>query len=51
VKVSEKRFSLGENRDRFIFLYGMAKLNEGDLKACRESMETIVKDYPKSAVS
>ena len=29
----------------------MAKLNEGDLKACRESMETIVKDYPKSAVS
>ena len=51
VKVSEKRFSLGENRDRFIFLYGMAKLNEGDLKACRESMETIVKDYPKSPVS
>ena len=29
----------------------MAKLNEGDLKACRESMETIVKDYPKSPVS
>ena len=51
VKVSEKRFSLGENRDRFIFLYGMAKLNEGDIKACRESMETIVKDYPKSPVS
>ena len=51
VTVSEKRFPLGDNRDRFIFLYGMSKLNEGDIKSCTESMETIVKDYPKSDVS
>ncbi|MBR1839027.1 MAG: hypothetical protein IJ782_00315 [Prevotella sp.] len=50
-KLSETRFPLGDNRDRFIFLYGMTKLNEGDIKACTESMETVVKDYPKSPVS
>ena len=50
-KMSETRFPLGDNRDRFIFLYGMTKLNEGDIKACTESMEQIVKDYPKSSVS
>ena len=51
VEVSEKRFPLGENRDRFIFIYGMSKLNDGDIKSCTESMETVVKDYPKSVVS
>ena len=51
VSVSEKRFPLGDNRDRFVFLYGMSKLNDGDIKSCTQSMETIVKDYPKSAVS
>ena len=51
VKLSENRFPLGDNRDRFIFLYGMSKLNEGDIKSCSESMETVIKDYPKSPVS
>ena len=50
-KLSENRFPLGDNRDRFIFLYGMSKLNEGDVKSCTESMEDIVKNYPKSPVS
>ncbi len=51
VEVSEKRFPMGDNRDRFIFLYGMSKLNEGDIKACTKSMETVVTGYPKSSVS
>ncbi len=50
-EVSEKRFPLGANRDRFIFFYGMTKLNDGDADECVKSMETVVKDYPKSDVS
>lgn len=49
-EVSEKRFPLGENRDRFIFFYGMTKLNDGDIDECLASMEKVVKDYPESAV-
>ena len=49
--MSEQRFPLGENRDRFIFLYGMAKLNDGDVNACVESMERVVTDYPQGPVS
>ncbi|MBR4572625.1 MAG: tetratricopeptide repeat protein [Prevotella sp.] len=51
VAESERRFSLGDNRDRFLFLYGMSKLNEGDTKSCTESMERVVKEYPNSDVS
>ena len=50
-EVSEKRFPLGDNRDRFIFFYGMTKLNDGDADECVKSMEQIVKDYPQSSVA
>ena len=50
-EISERRFPLGDNRDRFIFLLGMAKLNEGDTRGCVENMEKVVADYPKSNVS
>ena len=51
VETSRQRFPLGDNRDRFLFLYGMSKLGDGDIKSCTESMEAIVRDYPKSSVS
>ena len=35
----------------FIFIGGLAKLNDGDGKGCVEDMQTVVKDYPQSDVS
>lgn len=51
VEISEKRFPLGANRDKFIFFSGMAKLNDGDAKGCVDDMKTVVEKYPKSSVS
>ncbi len=51
VEVSEKRYPLGANRDKFIFFNGMALLNSGDAKGCVENMQQVVDKYPKSAVS
>ena len=50
-EISKQRFPLGDNRDRFIFFYGMTKLNDGDVDECVSAMENVVKDYPQSAVS
>ena len=45
------RFPLGANRDRFTFLYGLTKLNDGDQAACVKSMKEVVEKYPKSPVA
>lgn len=50
-EVSEKRFPLGDNRDRFIFIEGMTRLNDGDADACLAAMQKVVQDYPKSSVA
>ena len=50
-EVSEKRFPLGDNRDRFIFIEGLTKLNDGNPEACLEAMQLVVKEYPQSKVS
>lgn len=50
-ELSASRFPLGDNRDRFIFLDGMTRLNNGDPDSCVRAMERIVKEYPKSVVS
>jgi len=49
--ISEKRFPLGDNRDRFLFFYGMARLNDGQPDSCVAAMEKVVSDYPQSPVS
>ncbi len=49
--LSASRFPRGENRDKFIFILGMTRLNEGNSKGCLEDMETVVRDYPQSSVS
>lgn len=50
-EVSEKRFPLGENRDRFIFITGLTRLNDGNAEGCLQAMEKVVKDYPQSKVA
>lgn len=50
-ELSAQRFPLGDNRDRFIFIEGMTRLNDGDAEACLNAMQTVVKDYPQSSVA
>ncbi|MGN1375284.1 MAG: tetratricopeptide repeat protein [Prevotella sp.] len=49
--ISTSRFPLGANRDKFIFIEGLGKLNNGDANGCVENMEKVVKDFPQSEVS
>ena len=51
VKVSESRFPDGANRDKFLFIGGMSKLNEGDTKGCLDDMNKVVSKYPDSRLS
>ena len=51
VKVSTQRFPLGANRDKFVFLGGLGKLNEGDADGCLKDMKTVVEKYPQSGVA
>ncbi len=50
-RISEQRFPTGANRDKFIFIGGLSKLNQGDATGCVEDMRQVVKDYPKSRIS
>ena len=49
--VSDKRFPLGDNRDKFLFISGLSQLNEGDADGCLARLDTLVKAYPQSKVS
>lgn len=49
--ISEKRFPLGANRDKFVFIRGLSRLNEGDAEACLEDMNYVVKNFPSSRIS
>ncbi|MBR5688490.1 MAG: tetratricopeptide repeat protein [Prevotella sp.] len=49
--ISETRFPLGANRDKFIFINGLSKLNQGDADECVKAMNEVVKNYPKSRIS
>ena len=51
VKVSTQRFPLGANRDKFVFVGGLGKLNEGDADGCLKDMKTVVEKYPQSGVA
>lgn len=50
-QISEKRFPLGENRPKFLFIDGMRMLNIGDQTGCIKNMKEVVEKYPKSDVS
>lgn len=50
-RISDDRFPLGANRDRFVFIGGLSRLNSGDVDGCLDDMNTLVKDYPQSRVA
>ncbi len=51
VKISTDRFPLGANRDKFIFIGGMSKLNAGDVDGSLADMNTIVTEFPQSKLA
>ena len=51
VQISNRRYPLGANRDKFIFIGGLGKLNEGDAEGCIADMKTVVEKYPQSGVA
>ncbi len=51
VKLSGERFPLGANRDKFVFIGGLSKLNAGDADGCLDDMNTVVKDFPQSKLA
>lgn len=51
VRVSTERFPLGANRDKFVFIGGLSKLNEGDAEGCLADMKIVVDKYPQSGVA
>ena len=50
-RLSKERFPMGANRDKFLFVGGMTKLNNGDANSCIEDMKQLVKEYPESRLS
>lgn len=50
-ETSRTRFPLGANRDKFIFIGGLSKLNAGDADGCLADMNEVVKNYPNSRIS
>ena len=51
VEISNRRYPLGANRDKFIFIGGLGKLNEGDAEGCIADMKTVVEKYPQSGMA
>ncbi len=50
-EISESRFPLGNNRDKFIFIRGLSRLNDNDPDGCLEDMENVVKSHPTGRIS
>ena len=50
-QISANRFPLGENRDKFLFIGGLAKLNDGDSKGCVDDMKAVVEKFPQSKLA
>lgn len=49
--ISKSRFPLGENRDKFIFITGLSKLNQGNIKESIKYFNDVVDNYPQSRIS
>ena len=49
--VSETRFPLGANRDKFVFIRGLSRLNNNDADGCLEDMNFVVQNFPSSRIS
>ncbi len=51
VGLSATRFPLGANRDKFVFIGGISKLNAGDADGCVADMDSLLASYPDSKLS
>ena len=49
--ISSTRFPMGANRDKFIFIGALSKLNQGDAQGCVADMKTLVEKYPEGRLS
>ena len=50
-ELSGRRFPMGANRDKFIFIGGLSKLNNGDSDGCLRDMKEVVEKFPQSRIS
>ena len=50
-RLSEERFPMGLNRDKFIFIGGLSKLNDGDGDGCLADMKLLVEKFPQSKLA
>ena len=50
-QISLNRFPDGANRDKFLFIGGLSKLNDGDIKSCLADLKEVVSKYPDSRLS
>lgn len=50
-QISRNRFPDGANRDKFLFIGGLSKLNNGDIKSCLADLKEVVSKYPDSRLS
>ncbi len=50
-RISKERFPLGANRDKFLFIGGLSKLNNNDADGCVSDMKEVVSSYPNSRIS
>ncbi len=50
-RLSAERFPLGANRDKFLFICGLSKLNSGNADGCVADMKTVVEKYPQSGLA
>ena len=51
VRISERRFSKGANRDKFLFVGALSQLYGGDVDSCVAGMKAVVAQYPDSRLS
>ena len=49
-ELSDSRFPLGANRDKFLFIRGLSRLNNDDAEGCLEDMNLVVKDFPSGRI-
>ena len=50
-EMSEKRFPMGANRDKFMFISALGLLNEGNPDACVEGLKKMLEQYPQSQLA
>ena len=49
--ISRNRFPDGANRDKFLFIGGLSKLNDGNIKSCLADLKEVISKYPDSRLS